>query len=53
MLKRNKTTGEYEDDGLVECLYEGCGREYDPATSNAPRPRDWCSAECQRLSFGK
>ena len=35
------------------CLYQGCGRMYDPAESTAPRPRDWCSAECQRLSFEK
>jgi hypothetical protein len=35
------------------CLYQGCGRMYDPAESTAPRPNDWCSAECQRLSFKK
>jgi hypothetical protein len=53
MLKYNPQTGQHEDDGLVECVHEGCGREYDPAKSTAPRPRDWCSAECQQLSFGK
>jgi hypothetical protein len=34
------------------CMYQGCGREYDPADSDAPRPNDWCSAACQRKSFG-
>lgn len=34
---------------LLECVY--CGDEYDPEFSDAPRPRDWCSAEHQRLAF--
>ena len=34
---------------LLECVY--CGNEYDPEFSDAPRPRDYCSAEHQRLAF--
>lgn len=41
------------EEGQVHCVYMGCGRAYYPAESTAPRPKDWCSAECQRLSFEK
>lgn len=37
--------------GQVHCVYQGCGRPYYPKDSDAPRPNDWCCAECQRLSF--
>jgi len=36
-------------DDLIECVF--CGDEYDPKRSDADRPRDYCSAEHQRLAF--
>ena len=39
--------------GQVHCVFQGCGRAYYPKDSNAERPNDWCSAPCQRMSFGK
>jgi hypothetical protein len=33
----------------IECVY--CGEPYNPADSDADRPRDYCRAECQRLAF--
>lgn len=34
---------------LLECVF--CDEEYDPEFSDAPRPRDYCSADHQRYAF--
>lgn len=35
----------------IECVF--CGEEYDPANSDADRPRDYCCADHQRSAFGQ
>jgi hypothetical protein len=35
-------------DGPIECVF--CGDEYDPQSSDAERPDDYCSADHQRAA---